>query len=304
MRSTVIRRDEGVGLVLAIALHAALLALLVLHPGGKVPPVPRRMTVTIADQTGLTDTAPASQAQAAPDTAPTLGQPAPEPSAAPPVPKVMPKPEPVKPAPKPEPVKLQPAPPPLPRPAIKPAPAPKLVAKPSTAPHARPDPIAEAVAATRGQGKAATPGTAKAERPPKTPGGTRIGADFLKGLSGSQTSGKAVSPIATTIGAEARAGLASAVARQLKLKWKAPEGADAEQLETTIEFDLKPDGYLDGAPRFVRQLGQTESNKPQQQLHIEQAYRAIRLAQPFDLPVQYYPWWKKIRFNFNRKNLQ
>ncbi|MBU6267575.1 MAG: hypothetical protein KGN34_08545 [Sphingomonadales bacterium] len=310
MSSAVIRREEGVGLVLAALLHAALFALLVLHPGGKPPAIPQRMTVTIADQTGLTDTAPKLQAQAAPDTAPTLGEPAPEPSAAPPAPKVMPKPEPVKPAPRPEPVKLQPRPIPQPlpkpvaKPAIKPAPAPspKPVARPSPAPHTRQDPIAEALAAARGQGKAAAPGTAKVEKPPKAPGGSRIGTDFLKGVTGSQTNGKAATPAAATIGPEVKAGLASAIARQLKPHWTAPQGADAEQLVTILAFDLNQDGTLAGTPRVVRQEGVTESNRNQAPLHAEQAIRAVRLSAPFDLPAPYYAAWKRVTaFRFDRK---
>ncbi|MDE2405477.1 MAG: hypothetical protein KGM17_12490 [Sphingomonadales bacterium] len=314
MSAAVIRREEGVGLVLAVVLHAAVLALLMLRPAAPVPPVPQRMTVTIADEVGLKDTAPQPQARAAADAAPTLGEPAPEPSAAPPAPpvtpvtKVPPRPEPRRPQPaRPEPVKLEPKPQPKPRPAPSPqvaaktAPKPPLKTTPAPA-RARPDPIADAVATARGKGKAATPGTAKPEKPARTPGASRIGNDFLKGLAGSQSSGKATTPAAATIGPEVKAGLASAIARQLKPHWTAPQGADAEQLVTVLAFDLNEDGSLDGVPRVVRQEGITDSNRAQAPRHAEQAIRAVRLSAPFDLPSQYYPAWKRVTaFRFDRK---
>ena len=40
MSFAAIRREEGFGLVLAVALHAGLLALLVLRPADRPPPLP------------------------------------------------------------------------------------------------------------------------------------------------------------------------------------------------------------------------------------------------------------------------
>ena len=291
-----IRREEGFGLVLAVALHAGLLALLVLRPADRPPPLPERIAVTISDTVGLTDTSPQPRAQAAPETAPTLGEPAPAPV-------VMPEPQPEpKPVVKPSP-RLQPEPQPVPKPVARPSPAPRpvAVAKPSPAPakpvavsRNRPDPIAEALAGSRSA-------PAKTEKPVKTPGGSRIGSDFLKGIPGGQSTGKATTPPAAAIGPEVVAGLKSAIARQLKPHWVSPQGAEIEQLVTVVMWNLNPDGSLDGAPRVVRQQGITESNRAQAQRHAEQAIRAVRLAAPFDLPPQYYETWKRPSFSFDRK---
>lgn len=299
-----IRRDEGFGLVLAVALHAGVFALLLLHRGHKPPPLPERMTVTISDTVGLTDTSPQPRAQAAAEAAPALGEPAPEPSPAPPAPvKAVPKPEPVKaqPQPKPEPPRPQPRAMPSPRPAPIP-PKPVTLTRPVPATKPGPDPISEAIAAARGKGSAHAPGTAKTEKPPKTPGASRIDSDFLKGIAGGQSAGKATAPAAAAIGPEVRAGLASAIARQLKPHWVAPQGADAELLVTVLAWDLKPDGTLDGAPRVVRQEGITDSNRPQARRHAEQAIRSVELSAPFDLPDQYFAAWRHVTaFRFDRK---
>ena len=53
---------------------------------------------------------------------------------------------------------------------------------------------------------------------------------------------------------------------------------------------------------LVEQTGKTDSNRPQQQLHIEAAIRAVRAAAPFDLPEEYYDNWKFIKaFRFDRR---
>ena len=95
MAQAALRIEERIGLVLAIAAHVGLVVLLAFRPAEKVPPVPQRMQVTLADDVGLTSTSPDPNAQAAPDLAPTLGQ-AP---VSPPVPQVQPAPPPSHPAP-------------------------------------------------------------------------------------------------------------------------------------------------------------------------------------------------------------
>ena len=133
------------------------------------------------------------------------------------------------------------------------------------------------------------------------PGASRVGANFLHGLTTANTTGKATAPPAAASGA-VKASLAAAIARQLKPNWVAPQGVDAEQLVTILSFDLNPDGTLAGAPHLVRQEGVTDSNRPQAPRHLEQAIRAVQLASPFPLPPQYYSAWKHIaawRFDRN-----
>jgi hypothetical protein len=88
-----------------------------------------------------------------------------------------------------------------------------------------------------------------------------------------------------------KASLAAEVRRQLKPHWKAPTGADAEQLRTELSIRLGRDGSVTDVD-VLRTTGQTESNRPQVRLHQEQAIRAARLASPFRLPAEYYDDWK------------
>lgn len=248
-----LRREERLGIGIAVVLHVALVAALVIEARREVPTIPpaERMTVSLSDQVSLEDTAPnpahEAQAAVAPELAPEP-QPVPAPVASP-----------------------------IPRPVE--TPIPRQIAKPQ--PEVKPQPQPK-------------------QPPQKKGGGTLIGNDFLKGLGSSQRA-DAGTP-AATFGADARASLQSAINRQLKPNWKAPEGVDVEKLDTTLTWDLNPDGSLKGAPRLVGQTGKTDSNAPQQQRHVEQAIRAVRLAAPFDLPAEYYAAWKHVaQFRFDRK---
>jgi hypothetical protein len=86
----------------------------------------------------------------------------------------------------------------------------------------------------------------------------------------------------------------------LKPHWKAPTGADAEQLRTEVVIALAEDGGVTDV-RIVGTSGQTASNRPQVKLHQEQAARAVRLASPFRLPAQYYEAWKSLRVTFDKR---
>jgi hypothetical protein len=87
MAALALRSEERLGLGLALAAHAALVAWLVLSPPAPAPlPPPERMTVTLSEDVGLTSTAPQPAAQPAPDAAPVRGdvaEPQAQPSAAP-----------------------------------------------------------------------------------------------------------------------------------------------------------------------------------------------------------------------------
>lgn len=130
-------------------------------------------------------------------------------------------------------------------------------------------------------------------RPTRPAGGTISFEDaFKQGAGASQTD--AGTP-AKQAGPSERASIQAAMARQIKPKWSAPQGVDAEKLVTYLSWDLNPDGSLKGRPRVERQEGITDSNRPQAQLHAERAIRAVQLAAPFDLPAEYYDVWKSPR---------
>ena len=187
----------------------------------------------------------------------------------------------------------------MPKLTMRPEP-PRPVAKPVMRPVSRPSP-APAPAARPATRPAVRQSVADAFRPTTTPGGTRVGADFLKGVQGAQTNGAARTQPAATIGPEVVSALAGAIRRQLKPRWAAPQGADAEKLVTFLTWNLNRDGTLAGSPRVLRQEGITDANRPQAARHAEQAIRAVELAAPFQLPGQYYDAWKRVAsFRFDR----
>ena len=107
------RRDESLGLALALVGHAALLGWLAWQRAPAPLPLPERMIVTISDEAGLTAAAPA-QAAPAPDTGPVVAEAVP-----PPLSEAVAKLEPL-------------APRPLPAPATRSANPQQAAAKPST----------------------------------------------------------------------------------------------------------------------------------------------------------------------------
>lgn len=306
-----LRKDEGIGLTLAVALHLAVLAAMVLRPAqNEVVKPPQRIEVTLSDQVGMTSTSPDPFSQAAPDIAPELGEAAPPPAPAP-EPEPLPQPEPVPPAPaprpqpRPQPPRPQPKPAPAPRPAP-PKPAPPKPGPPKPAPKpapqktpAKPAPSRDSSAIDRIVGKSGS-ASSKATTPPKKAGGSRVGADFLSGVSGA-TSTQGKGQPAAALGPAAVSALNGAISRQLKPHWAAPQGADAELLVTTVRFRLNKDGSLDGDPQVLRTTGQNAANSAQVQRHQEQAIRAVKLAAPFNLPEDLYNGWKVITTNFDRR---
>ena len=283
-------REEKIGVVVAIALHIGLVAWLALAPARSTfKPPPERMTVSLSDEVAPEATSPEPMAQAAPETAPTLGEAAPVPE---PLPEVVTPPEPqprVIPSPLPK-----PAPPvakPLPKPVAKPSPRPAPpIAKPTAKPAAKPP------------AKAATATDNRTRRRPDAPAGaSRVGSDFLKGIPGGEARGAAQNAPAAKVGPQVAASLRQAVARQLKPRWVAPQGAEADQLVTLVRFALNRDGSLAGRPAVVSQSGMTDANRAQQARHAEQAIRAVQLAAPFDLPDEFYAQWKTVTSRFDRK---
>ena len=290
------RMNEAAALALALAAHVGVVALLVLRPAAPPPAPPQRMEVTLADDVGLQASAP-SHAPAAADLAPVLGEVQPEPAKPQPAAQpqheaarsvMVPMPAPIphhvtKPAPPEKPAKSKPEP--------KPAPAKAKPAPPKPHSHDTVDPVAAALAGS----------SASAHKTQKPAGGSRSGQDFLKGVTSADSTGKAAATAPAAITGPQRAALGAAILRQLKPHWTAPQGADAEQLVTVLEFYLNPDGTLAGEPRVVSQSGIDDSNRPQAARHAEQAKRAVHLAAPFQLPPELYTAWKHItNAKFNR----
>ncbi|MEO0062038.1 MAG: hypothetical protein RLZZ08_598 [Pseudomonadota bacterium] len=277
--------EERLGLGLAVAAHVGLAAFLVLYNPAPLakPPVPERMTVSLASEVSLTSTSPQPAAEQQAAIAPELS---PEPAPPPPEPAVRVEVQPVPPKPVPTRQAVQPS----PKPSA--APSPKPSAQPSSKPSPKPSAASSASAAKRPTAPAS---------PAARPGGSRIGSDFLAGAGASErTTGKGAP--AATFGPAEQAGLQQAINRQLKPHWTAPQGVDAEQLVTVLSWELNADGTLKGRPVVVSQSGINDSNRAQAPLHAERAIRAVQLSAPFTLPPEYYDKWKRIRtWRFDRR---
>ncbi|WP_043971396.1 hypothetical protein [Novosphingobium sp. P6W] len=340
MASKGLRKDEGIGLGAAIALHLAVLGAILFSPRqNDVVTPPPRIEVTISDEIAKTSTSPNPNAQAAPDKSPELGEPAPEaapvpevepapaappePKAAPePEPRVVEKPQPPKPEPKPKPVPKpapkappKPAPKPQPKPEPKPKPAPPRAApKPAPKPAPKAPPKKPAPTPPRkssaiddivkSKPKPAPPGrtagSSTSASPPRKAGSSAFDDAFKPGTPGASAPKQTGTP-AAQIGASARSALGAAISRQLKPHWQAPQGADVELLVTKVRFRLARDGSLSGEPEVVSTTGQNAANQAQVTRHQEQAIRAVKLAAPFNLPDDLYEGWKVVTTNFDRR---
>lgn len=259
-------RAEVTGLGVATAGHVALLVALSLGFASTRLPVTKSdpIEVSFVDEVGLESTAPS-------------------PSPIEPAPLAGPPDSPPQPA-MPAPPELQPVPAPRPEPRLQPRAA---APSPSPAPRAQPKPAPPKAAAAP-----AKPATSR-----RNAGGL---SSVVAGLSDRQNPSQSTTPPAAAAGPAVQASLGAEVRRQLKPHWKAPTGADAEQLRTEIVISLGEDGRVADV-RIVGTSGQTASNRPQVPLHQEHAVRAVRLASPFRLPAQYYEAWKQLRVTFDKR---
>lgn len=268
-------RAEATGLGVAVVGHALLFAVLSLGlivAPKLVPPLTQPVDIEIVDEVGLQDTVPnPSRQEPAPSVAPEVG---------PPVEPVVPE--------------LTPESTPVPLPKVAPAPVPPKVAKPVPTPKPAPKifaPVAKPAPKAAPAGPPRPKLALDLSRPSAaTPRGSRLGNDFLKGVSDRPTASTAQTPRAAA-GPAVEASLAREVLRQLKPHWKAPTGADAEKLRTLLSIRLNPDGTV-AAVRVIETTGVTDSNRGQVRLHQEAAVKAVRLAAPFVLPTELYDAWK------------
>ena len=277
MERTGISAEERTGLAVAVVLHLALFAMLMvqgLFPAPVIDP-PQRMTVSLAEDVGMEATAPDPVTESRASTAPTLD---------------------INPAP--APAQDQPAPPQITRPTPPQvqSPVPSPNARADTSPRRRPDPPRTQSPAQRSE---AQPQRSQSQpQSSQRSGGSRLSDNFLEGAGDSTRTDETRVP-ASQIGASAKASLFQAVARQLRPHWHPVDGADREKLVSRIRFRLNPDGALAGAPSLLGQRGETEANRAQALRHAENAIRAVQLAAPFDLPPEYYEAWKTVTVDFD-----
>lgn len=173
----------------------------------------------------------------------------------------------------------------------KPEPAPALP-EPDTAPVPAPTPKPERPPVRE---RTAAPEKAQSKAEPKRQKGARLGPDFLKGITEKASVSRAAEASAANIGPKVQASLAAELKRQLKPHWRPPSGADVEKLRVTIVADLAEDGTIVGQPRVIGPTGVTPSNRAQARLFVERALAAVKLAEPYRFPKEYYAVWKQIR---------
>ncbi len=170
-------------------------------------------------------------------------------------------------------------------------PAPALAVEPKEAVKPKPEQKAQAKPS-----KAAT-------QPTKSRGMLKLDtSDWAKSDSRTSSQNKATDgTLAASIGPAQKSALDAEIRRQLKPHWKAPTGADVEQLRTIVTVRLSREGAITDGPDIVETVGITASNQAQVRLHQEQAIRAIRLAAPFRLPPDLYDGWNYLRLTFDKR---
>jgi outer membrane biosynthesis protein TonB len=312
-------RAERTGLAIAVVGHAALFAALSLSllAPDPIKPVNPPIDVVLVEETAVESTAPdraQSAAPPAPEEAP-MAEAAPAPDPLPPTPDTTPpepepRPDPI-PVPKPTPAP-KPTPKPTPKPVPKPVPQPAPLAKPKPTPpkpappkpapkpappKAKPAPIRTAVATPKptdrlrglnlGSGGQGTAPKAGGSTTPKGSGAGAVGA-APKGAPATKTAAQIKQSIRASIYAEVRP----------KFRQLAPDGVDIEELVTTLEVRVNPNGSLDGDPKLISQTGKTESNRPQQALHVERAIKAIKVAAPFAMSEKDFQGVQVIQLEF------
>jgi len=305
-------RAEKIGLGVAAAGHVVLFGLLSI--GFLATPNPLKLTpqpveVSLVKDVGLEATAPQAIEPPAQSVAPDTGEPE---DAAPPAPvETVPEPEPVPvpaPAPQPKPAPAKPAPKPAPAPkpvpAAKPKPKPpapaveKAAAKPAKPTQtAKATPKATPPAAAKGTGSTAT---AKATRPR----GSRLGDNFLQGLTDQPSKGVSQVPRAAKIDARALASIVQAIARQIQpcADRQVDPGPGANTIVTTLNLKLNPDGTLAATPTVVRQSGVDGDNQRYARRVTDLGVAAFKGCSPLRLPAEFYDTpnggWNNINFNW------
>lgn len=305
-------RAERIGLGVAIAGHAVLFGLL--SVGFLATPNPVRLQqqpveVSLVKDVGLEATAPAAVEPPSQSVAPEHGLPedaaAPaEPEPAPPEPEPAPQPQPrpqPKPEPKPAPSAARPAPAPKPAPAKPAAPA-KSATRPAPTTPTRTASTAKSgkPAASAGKGTG-TSATATAQRPR----GSRLGNDFLKGLTSDPSPAKASTAApAARIDARALAGIQDAISRQIQpcADRQVDPGPGANRIVTVLNLRLNQNGTLAATPTTVRQTGVDDENDRYARRVVELGIAAFKGCSPLRLPQEFFSTpnggWNNINYRW------
>lgn len=112
-----------------------------------------------------------------------------------------------------------------------------------------------------------------------------------RGESGSKAKAGPKLPKATL------AQLAAAIARQAKPHWSSPP--DAQNIRSSVAFELNEDGSLKGEPVVIRQIGVVDGQGELAAEHGRRAMEAVIMGAPYELPREFYSAWKKVTLTFD-----
>ncbi|WP_375391445.1 cell envelope biogenesis protein TolA [uncultured Sphingomonas sp.] len=287
-------RSVRSGLLVALAGHLLLLALLSLAWGQRRPPAaawpqPQPLEVSLVKEVAPEATAPPSPTPPAPSVAPEQG-----------TPEEAPPPAPAQPQPQPKPAAVQPA----------PAPKPATIAKPAPAAPAKATPAKPVTAAAPRRSRLAglaqeLAAGAKADATASHARGHRLGDNLLAGLSADAPDRKASATApAAKAGPYPTASIRQAIARQIQpcADRQVNPGPGANQIVTTLNLRLNPDGTLAATPHMVRQGGVDETNERYAQRVIDLGIAAFKGCTPLKLPAEYYQTasggWSNINYQW------
>ena len=263
MGERALRQEDMVGLAVAVLLHVLLVAVIAVQMlfAPAPPPIPDRVTVSLATDVSLEATAPEPVSESRAAIAPTLSD-----EVAPPL--------------EPDPAEAETAPPPRPETRSTPRQTPPPT---DTSDRRRPD------------------DTRSAPRTAERAGGSRFGDSFLDGAGDSTSTDETRAPaprfgraeqaaLASAITRQLRPHWTSPSGADAELL----ESVVSWQLNPDGSLKGRP------TCRNVAS-SVTPSNRPQAGLHCERAIRAVQLAAPFNLPEQFYNRWKNLEWEFNRR---
>ncbi len=132
------------------------------------------------------------------------------------------------------------------------------------------------------------------DKPKPKPKGSRLGKDFLKGVTDQSSVSRNQNISAQKASSSAVASLRRELLRQVKPHWRPPTGADAEKLRTKVTARLDRNGNIVGTPSATTS-GVNASNRSQAAIHKERAIAAVKLAAPFKtFPEKFYDEWQVI----------
>ena len=153
-------------------------------------------------------------------------------------------------------------------------------------------------AATKGEGKSATATATK-------PRGSRLGDDFLKGLSDKPSPAKSTAAPAAKMGAQAAANIGSAIKRQVQpcANRQVSPGPGAERIRVAINLRLNRDGSLASRPRVVGHTGVDDENRRYVERVDDLAIATFVGCSPLrDLPPELYDvpnGWSNFTLRYN-----